>query len=80
MFSNSKTCSREKSFYRRDCSSGNTAFDAYNADTLRQLEEEQLQFEAFMNRLRPAKDRSEFDEFMKDQSRKTHDESAQSEA
>ena len=80
MFSNSKTCSRAKSFYRRDCSSGNTAFDAYNADTLRRLEEEQLQFEAFMNRLRAAKDQSEFDEFMKDRSRKTHDEAAQSEA
>ena len=80
MFSNSKTCSRAKSFYRRDGSSGNTAFDAYKADTLRRLEEEQLQFEAFMNRLRAAKDQSEFDEFMKDRSRKTHDEAAQSEA
>ena len=80
MFSNTKTCSRAKSFYRRDGSSGNTAFDAYKADTLRRLEEEQLQFEAFMNRLRAAKDQSEFDEFMKDRSRKTHDEAAQSEA
>ena len=33
-----------------------------------------------MNRLRAAKDQSEFDEFMKDRSRKTHDEAAQSEA
>ena len=79
MFSNTKTCSRAKSFYRRDGSSGNAAFDAYKADTLRRLEEEQLQFEAFMNRLRAAKDQSEFDEFMKDRSRKTHDEAAQSE-
>ena len=67
-------------FFRRDGSSGNTAFDTYKADTLRRLEEEQLQFEAFMNRLRAAKDQSEFDEFMKDRSRKTHDEAAQSEA
>ena len=80
MFSNSKTCSRAKFFYRRDGSSGNAAFDAYKADTLRRLEEEQLQFEAFMNRLRAAKDQSKFDEFMKDRSRKTHDEAAQSEA
>ena len=68
MFSNTKTCSRAKSFYRRDGSSGNTAFDAYKADTLRRLEEEQQQFEAFMDRLSAAKDQSEFDEFMKDRS------------
>ena len=80
MFSKSHSCSRSKSFYRRDASSGNAAFDAYKADTLRRLEEEQQQFEAFMDRLRAAKDQSEFDEFMKDRSRKTHDEAAQSEA
>ena len=80
MFSKSQSCSYSKSFYRRDTSSGNTAFDAYKADTLRRLEDEQLQFEAFMNRLRAAKDQSEFDEFMKDRSRKTEDKSAQAEA
>ena len=64
MFSKSHSCSRSKSFYRRDASSGNAAFDAYKADTLRRLEEEQQQFEAFMDRLRAAKDQSEFDEFM----------------
>ena len=80
MFSNYKTCSPAKSFYRRDGSSGNTAFYAYKVDTLRRLEEEQLQFEASMKRLRADKDRSKFDEFMKDRSRKTHDEAAQSEA
>ena len=80
MFSKSQSCSHSKSFYRRDTSSGNTAFDTYKADTLRRLEEEQQQFEAFMDRLRAAKDQSEFDEFLKDRSRKTHDEAAQSEA
>ena len=80
MFSKSHSCSRSKSFYRRDASSGNTAFNAYKADTLRRLEEEQQQFEAFMDRLRAAKDQSEFDEFMKDRSRKTEDKSAQAEA
>lgn len=79
MFSKSHSCSRSKSFYRRDASSGNAAFDAYKADTLRRLEEEQQQFEAFMDRLRAAKDQSEFDEFMKDRSRKTEDKSAQAE-
>ncbi|MDA9940747.1 DUF2852 domain-containing protein [Planktomarina temperata] len=80
MFSKSHSCSRSKSFDRRDASSGNAAFDAYKADTLRRLEEEQQQFEAFMDRLRAAKDQSEFDEFMKDRSRKTEDKSAQAEA
>ena len=44
--------------------SGNTAFDAYKADTLRRLMDEQEQFEAFLERLRAAKDKSEFDQFM----------------
>ena len=80
MFSKSHSCSRSKSFYRRDASSGNAAFDAYKADTLRRLEEEQQQFEAFMDRLRAAKDQSEFDKFVKDRSRKTEDKSTQAEA
>ena len=46
--------------------SGNTAFDAYKADTLRRLEDEQEAFESFLNRLREAKDKQEFDQFMDD--------------
>lgn len=46
--------------------SGNTAFDAYKAETLRRLMDEQEQFEAFLERLRAAKDKSEFDEFMEE--------------
>ena len=80
MFSKSHTCSREKPFYWRDASSSNTAFDAYKADTLRQLEEEQQQFEAFMDRLRAAKDQSEFDEFLKDRSGKAQAKPEQPEA
>lgn len=45
-------------------STGNSAFDAYKSDTLRRLEEEQANFEAFLERLREAKDKSEFDQFM----------------
>ncbi|PID36913.1 MAG: hypothetical protein CR993_02815 [Rhodobacterales bacterium] len=45
-------------------SSGNTAFDAYKAETLRRLMDEQEQFEAFLDRLRDAKDKMEFDQFM----------------
>ncbi|MEO0677431.1 MAG: DUF2852 domain-containing protein [Pseudomonadota bacterium] len=44
--------------------SGNSAFDAYKAETLRRLEDEQESFEAFLERLRAAKDKAEFDEFM----------------
>ena len=44
--------------------SGNTAFDAYKEETLRRLEEEQHNFEAFLERLRDAKDKAEFDQFM----------------
>ena len=50
-------------------SSGNTAFDAYKAETIRRLQEEQDAFEAFLQRLRDAKDKSEFDNFMEDRSR-----------
>lgn len=48
---------------------GNAAFDAYKADTLRRLEEEQDQFESFLQRLRDARDKAEFDQFI-DQRRK----------
>lgn len=45
-------------------STGNRAFDEYRADTLRRLEEEARDFEGFLDRLRMAKDKAEFDEFM----------------
>ncbi len=50
-------------------SSGNAAFDAYKAETIRRLQEEQEAFEAFLQRLRDAKDKSEFDSFMADRAR-----------
>jgi hypothetical protein len=50
-------------------SSGNSAFDAYKAETLRRLEDEQGAFEAFLQRLRDAKDKQEFDSFMDDRAR-----------
>jgi hypothetical protein len=48
----------------RSTSTGNRAFDEYRAETLRRLEEEQREFKAFLDRLRHAKDKAEFDEFM----------------
>jgi hypothetical protein len=44
--------------------SGNAAFDAYKAETLRRLQDEQTAFESFLQRLRDAKDKQEFDRFM----------------
>lgn len=44
--------------------SGNAAFDEYRAETLRRLEDEQREFLAYLERLRQAKDKSEFDAFM----------------
>jgi hypothetical protein len=45
-------------------SSGNSAFDDYRTETLKRLEEEQREFKDFLARLRFAKDRAEFDQFM----------------
>jgi hypothetical protein len=45
-------------------SSGNRAFDDYRAETLRRLEEEQREFQEFLTRLRMARDKQEFDQFM----------------
>ena len=44
--------------------SGNRAFDEYRAETLRRLEDEQREFRDFLERLRFAKDKTEFDAFM----------------
>jgi len=46
--------------------SGNRAFDEYRMETLRRLEEEQREFRDFLERLRMAKDKAEFDQFMAD--------------
>jgi hypothetical protein len=51
-------------FWGRQPSSGNRAFDEYRTETLRRLEEEQRDFVAFLDRLRMAKDKAEFDQFM----------------
>lgn len=57
-------------------SSGNSAFDAYKAETLRRLEDEQAAFEGFLNRLREAKDKQEFDAFMDERARAPRPEAA----
>ena len=50
-------------------SSGNRAFDEYREETLRRLEEEQREFRDFLARLRMAKDKAEFDQFMAERTR-----------
>jgi len=47
-------------------SSGNAAFDEYRSETLKRLEEEEREFRDFLDRLRKAKDKAEFDQFMAD--------------
>ena len=66
-----KSCSqRARRHHMHSMSStGNSAFDAYKADPLRRLEEEQENFEAFLQRLREAKDKAEFDDFMQDRAK-----------
>ena len=51
-------------WWGRSPSSGNQAFDEYKADTLKRLEDEQREFREFLQRLRFARDRAEFDQFM----------------
>ena len=63
----------------RSTSTGNRAFDEYRAETLRRLEEEQREFKAFLDRLRHAKDKAEFDEFMAERGRRPQGPSPQPE-
>jgi hypothetical protein len=51
-------------WWRQPPSSGNHAFDEYRTETLRRLEEEQREFKEFLDRLRFARDKTEFDQFM----------------
>jgi hypothetical protein len=51
-------------WWKEPPSSGNRAFDEYRTETLRRLEEEQREFREFLERLRLAKDKAEFDQFM----------------
>ncbi|MGH6674810.1 MAG: DUF2852 domain-containing protein [Xanthobacteraceae bacterium] len=60
-------------WWGRPRTSGNRAFDDYRSETLRRLEEEQREFKEFLERLRFAKDRAEFDEFMSERRNRPHD-------
>ncbi len=68
------SCNRQSRRMHMMAPTGNSAFDAYREDTLRRLEEEQKSFEDFLERLRAAKDKSEFDQFMDERARKASEE------
>jgi hypothetical protein len=53
--------------------SGNRAFDEYRSETLKRLEDEAHEFRAFLERLRHAKDKAEFDQFMTDRKSRPDD-------
>ena len=54
-------------------SSGNSAFDAYREDTLKRLEAEYEEFQGFLDKLRHARDKAEFDQFMNERTQKPAD-------
>ncbi len=53
----------------RHGATGNRAFDEYRDETLRRLEQEQRDFVSFLERLRMAKDKAEFDAFLAERRR-----------
>jgi hypothetical protein len=53
-----------QAWWRHEPTCGNQSFDEYRVDTLRRLEEEQRDFQDFLARLKMAKDKAEFDQFM----------------
>lgn len=52
----------------RSAPTGNTAFDAYRAETLKRLEDEHQAFLDYLEKLREAKDKAEFDRFVEERS------------
>ena len=61
-------------------SSGNRAFDEYREETLRRLEDEQRDFIGFLERLRLARDKAEFDQFLAERRRRSEEPDAQVQA
>ena len=78
-----KSCNRSHNHHRAAWAmhrpSGNAAFDSYKADMLKRLEDEQEAFAEFLKRLREAKDKAEFDQFMADRARRRADEARNAE-
>ncbi|MFV0475046.1 MAG: DUF2852 domain-containing protein [Pikeienuella sp.] len=71
---NKRGWSRRNRKFSRIEATGNEAFDEYREETLRRLEEERSAFVGFLDKLRRAKDKAEFDQFMADRGRKQEEE------
>ncbi len=67
-------CSKYRRRRHGFSSTGNTAFDDYREETLKRLQDEQDAFNGFMQNLRAAKDKAEFDQFMDNRSKQSFDE------
>ncbi len=65
------SCSRHRSRKFGLKETGNAAFDEYREKTLQRLEDEQQEFQNFLERLRQARDKEEFDLFMTERKTKT---------
>jgi hypothetical protein len=70
---NEGIASFKKAARPKTASSGNAAFDAYRAETLKRLEEEQAAFDEYVEKLRQARDAEEFERFMAERKNKTVD-------
>jgi hypothetical protein len=83
MFSGRRTamtsCNARRAM-RAGRTTGNAAFDAYKSDMLRRLEDEQTAFEEFLQRLREAKDKAEFDQFMDERQKRSSQDDAPADA
>ena len=64
IWSNRMFATRRSAPSARAVTTGNTAFDAYRDQTLKRLEDEHAEFMSFLEKLREAKDKAEFDQFM----------------
>lgn len=65
MFSRANCAHRSRRSHGRYVAmTGNAAFDAYREETLKRLEDEHREFMDFLQRLREARDKAEFDQFM----------------
>jgi len=67
-------CKSRRHGRHRFKSTGNEAFDGYRDETLKRLEDEQASFRKFMENLRAAKDKAEFDQFMDNREARGFDE------
>lgn len=69
IWSGRMTFSSQKSGRRWGCrgarrGTGNSAFEEYREETIKRLEEEESAFSGFLDKLRRARERAEFDQFM----------------